>query len=161
MDEYGDFEADRPDSYAKLLSLLLTHQRMTAMYSAAFQSCPTHRGVRSVLEYHRRCEVKLLLRRPGRTPKVTCSKKGRRVPIRNSPPCLELNFFLVSTDCSFSLKRNTGKVPRAPSPISSICFHQTLRPGPSEVVSRWPGPFPSDLAEDLSSRQDKSSGQKG
>ena len=93
----------------KLLSLPLTHQRMTAMYSAAFQSCPTHRGVRSVLEYHRRCEVKLLLRRPGRTPKVTCSKKGRRVPIRNSPPCLKLNFFLVCNDFSFTLKHKTGR----------------------------------------------------
>ena len=87
----------------------LTHQWMTAMFSAAFQSCPTHRGVRSVLEYHRRCEVKLLLRGPGRTPKVTCSKKGRRVPIRNSPPCLELNFFLVCNDFSFTLKHKTGR----------------------------------------------------
>ena len=139
----------------------LTHQWMTAMFSAASQSCLTHRCVWSLVEYLLRCQVMLLLRRQGRTLKVTCSKKGRRVPIRNSPPCLKPNFFLVCTDFSFSLKRKTGKVPRAPSPISSTCFHQTPRPGPSEVVSRWPGPFPSDLAEDLSSRQDKSSGQKG
>ena len=64
----------------KLLSLPFTHQWMTAMFSAASQSCLTHRGVWSLLGYHWRCEVKHLLRRPGRTPKVTCSKKVGEFP---------------------------------------------------------------------------------
>ena len=91
----------------KLLALPLTHQRMTAMYSAAFQSCPTHRGVRSVLEYHRRCEVKLLLRRPGRTPKVTCSKKGGEFPSGTLLHVLSLTFFL--SVMTFHLLSNTKR----------------------------------------------------
>ena len=87
----------------------LTHQWMTAMFSAASQSCLTHRCVWSLVEYLLRCQVKLLLRRQGRTLKVTCSKKGGEFPSGTLLHVLSLTFFLSVLTFHFLSNAKRGR----------------------------------------------------
>ena len=79
------------------------------MFSAASQSCITHRCVWSLLDYLCRCQVKRLLRRQGRTPKVTCSKKGGEFPSGTLLHGLSLTFFLSVLTSHFLSNAKRGR----------------------------------------------------